>query len=734
MKKIFSMLFALLVLVSFSVTAGATSQKFYVSVPNYYDKVTDNEWYTDEFLINDEPTEVTMTVEFYPATQSPGSSLTDANAASLKEELKKDPNFNSFLKAPEIVVTEREYKAIYASYITESNGVEGGVTCYYFYSDKQVCVVRFVSNKKMFLVTYSDEFIVNTLYFEDEFVKEVAEETESDYSSAYDDYQSADSLTLTEETTKEEMSFDEVYTLSMRNGISAGMLGFAVALVISKLIKYNKDNKNNKGKKLTNADKVALMTKKEQDTIFKVGNIALIAEVAVGVPSLACLAFAYMDLIDSTKSISEMDQSFRKLVIVAAVVLLLFFGGAVFLKTRYPYYSDGKFMYIRKMRKGKVPQVCADEPEPNAVSQAKVGREAPSLESVISRYAVKCNYTVEQQKEWLAILNKTISTISLGGNPIDADRFLQPIELEKAGNMLNTVGRTAFMVSKILSVTNLDNALNRGSVVDLVRAYCVLDDYSEAIKKEYREGIDATKTYIYNLLKNADLSGFAEKETKNQLYWAPVIFDGDSLNPQTPDFNIHVFPRAGAMINNGEKILCDSPVPRGYSFAKTPSGKAMHLRTIIDRKTGAEMVPLFTDIDLLFSIFSPNTPIGVVDYETACGTCMQEAGKLSGIVINPGKENRIIPANEFIHLLTAEQPQMSSQTQSDSKEKSKKNIKNIVGGIVCLLIFALLTILEMSDMKVFDFYKSEPFTILRYVAGIVASGILSIHFLSKRDK
>ena len=114
---------------------------------------------------------------------------------------------------------------------------------------------------------------------------------------------------------------------------------------------------------------------------------------------------------------------------------------------------------------------------------------------------VKCNFTVEQQREWLAVLNKTIPTIMIGGLPICVDHHLHPRMLEEAGNMLNTVGRIAFEISQTLSITNMEKALNTSSVDDLVTSYYILCEYGSMLKEPHCDAIKQKNEYILSVIK-----------------------------------------------------------------------------------------------------------------------------------------------------------------------------------------------------------------------------------------
>lgn len=114
---------------------------------------------------------------------------------------------------------------------------------------------------------------------------------------------------------------------------------------------------------------------------------------------------------------------------------------------------------------------------------------------------LKCDFTVEQQREWLAVLSKTIPTIMVGGNPLCVDYYLEPRALEEAGNMLNTVGRIAFEISQTLSITNIKKALNTSSVDDLITSYYILREYGSMLDEPHCNAIEQKNEYVLSVIK-----------------------------------------------------------------------------------------------------------------------------------------------------------------------------------------------------------------------------------------
>lgn len=295
------------------------------------------------------------------------------------------------------------------------------------------------------------------------------------------------------------------------------------------------------------------------------------------------------------------------------------------------------------------PQPTA-KPEPQPVVPKKEETQTSAqLDMLLEKNRVSCDFTVEQQRRWLTVLNQTISSILLGGNPLCIDYELEPRKLAEAGNMLNTVGRIAFAVGKMLSVTNLERALHTDSQENLIQTWCILDAYAQMLQAPYCDPINKARDHIYGVLEKKNREPVREaatggeqpaaKEEKLSLFWAPAIYDGDPLVLNAPDYEVHAFPDAAVRIVKGEKIPCESGFPAGYQFAQKSSGRVLHLRTVRNPQTGLEMVPLFTDLNLMLKMFTPNIRVSIVDFATARRFALQDRHTCAGMIINPGRDN-----------------------------------------------------------------------------------------------
>lgn len=129
--------------------------------------------------------------------------------------------------------------------------------------------------------------------------------------------------------------------------------------------------------------------------------------------------------------------------------------------------------------------------------------KAPNTDN-IENLSVECDFTVQQQEEWLKVLNRTIPTIMIGGRPLCVDYLLHPMMLEEAGNMLNTIGRIALEISQTLEITNIQKVLNTSSQRNLIYAYRILCKYASMLKTPYCDSIITTCDYIRSEIRKMD--------------------------------------------------------------------------------------------------------------------------------------------------------------------------------------------------------------------------------------
>ena len=100
-------------------------------------------------------------------------------------------------------------------------------------------------------------------------------------------------------------------------------------------------------------EQVAELTLEQQDKIIKVGKVATALQLVGGIPwFLLCLMGLWV-IINPPLSMSWSDYDklylgFLTLLVIGAVYVL---GIFLFVKIKYPYYSDTKWRYIAKKRK-----------------------------------------------------------------------------------------------------------------------------------------------------------------------------------------------------------------------------------------------------------------------------------------------------------------------------------------------------------------------------------------------
>lgn len=103
------------------------------------------------------------------------------------------------------------------------------------------------------------------------------------------------------------------------------------------------------------AQEVAQLSQEQQDTIIKVGKRALFWQMIVAIPWLILMILGIFVLIDPPLDFDYNDYGklylgYLTLAVLGAAYLI---GVLVFVKVKYPFYSDAKWRYINNMRKGK---------------------------------------------------------------------------------------------------------------------------------------------------------------------------------------------------------------------------------------------------------------------------------------------------------------------------------------------------------------------------------------------
>lgn len=98
---------------------------------------------------------------------------------------------------------------------------------------------------------------------------------------------------------------------------------------------------------------VAELTQEQQDKIIKVGTIASLLELIGLIPMLITLFWQIVMLISPPMGYDWADKRTASLgaFVIIAICFAYIIGVLLFVKIKYPYYSDAKCKYIKKMRK-----------------------------------------------------------------------------------------------------------------------------------------------------------------------------------------------------------------------------------------------------------------------------------------------------------------------------------------------------------------------------------------------
>ncbi len=102
-------------------------------------------------------------------------------------------------------------------------------------------------------------------------------------------------------------------------------------------------------------DQVAELTLEQQDKIVKVGKIATALQLIGGIPWFIVAILGIWTMISPPLGFDYNDYDKLFLGLIAWLIIggLYVVGILVFVKIKYPYYSDAKCNYIIKIRKGK---------------------------------------------------------------------------------------------------------------------------------------------------------------------------------------------------------------------------------------------------------------------------------------------------------------------------------------------------------------------------------------------
>ena len=97
-------------------------------------------------------------------------------------------------------------------------------------------------------------------------------------------------------------------------------------------------------------EQVAQLTPEQQRKILKVGPIALTLMLIVEIPWIFFLIVGLFTMIDPPAGY-EFSEIYKGFWIFLLLGLLYVWGILLFVKIKYPFYSDAKWQYLNKLRK-----------------------------------------------------------------------------------------------------------------------------------------------------------------------------------------------------------------------------------------------------------------------------------------------------------------------------------------------------------------------------------------------
>ena len=98
-------------------------------------------------------------------------------------------------------------------------------------------------------------------------------------------------------------------------------------------------------------EQVAELTEEQKDTILKVDKYGTIIVLALTLPGLLLLCLGLFFMITEATLFTE--TAYKGFQVLGGIILAISVAAIVFIKVKFPYYTDKKASYIRKIRKGK---------------------------------------------------------------------------------------------------------------------------------------------------------------------------------------------------------------------------------------------------------------------------------------------------------------------------------------------------------------------------------------------
>ena len=107
--------------------------------------------------------------------------------------------------------------------------------------------------------------------------------------------------------------------------------------------------------KINIEEQVAQLSQEQQDKIIKVGKIAITFQLIGGIPWIIIATLGLWTMINPPLGFdyANYDDLYIGLMTWLVIGAVYIIGISAFVKIKYPYYSDAKWRYINKIRKGK---------------------------------------------------------------------------------------------------------------------------------------------------------------------------------------------------------------------------------------------------------------------------------------------------------------------------------------------------------------------------------------------
>lgn len=170
MRKFTILIISLFMLSIMSISAAAFVNRFDIVFPECFEKITDNKWHTDAFLINGAPTTVDASVSFEDSKYAEEVVFSEQFLSEFKTVISSSDSFDSFDVEPkEITAGKHNYRCIYTSYVSEFDGGKHNIIILKFYSKTQCCTIEFVANAPLFPLVLEGGGVISSISLDESF-------------------------------------------------------------------------------------------------------------------------------------------------------------------------------------------------------------------------------------------------------------------------------------------------------------------------------------------------------------------------------------------------------------------------------------------------------------------------------------------------------------------------------------------------------------------------------------